>query len=150
MEKSDAPRRSPTTLAPVNVRSRKIRKGTSGAFDRSSITMKAPPAPEQVRDPPAEQQESAERDHVGVQDPGEIGLREVLSASDRRQRDVHDRSVEHDHELGDADQAQRLPPLPLEGTLSRFRREVRLRSHGAEPSRLSASVAIRTRTRTCP
>ena len=42
IENSDAPTSSPTMFAPVSVRSRKIRKGTSGAFERSSITTNAP------------------------------------------------------------------------------------------------------------
>src|SRR2546427_9055445 len=41
IENSDAPTRSPTMLAPVRVRMRKIRNGTSGACERRSIAMKA-------------------------------------------------------------------------------------------------------------
>ena len=41
IEKSEAPTRRPTTLAPVTVRTRKIEKGTSGARERSSIATKA-------------------------------------------------------------------------------------------------------------
>ena len=41
IENSDAPSSSPTTLAPVSVRSLKMRKGTSGAEERSSIATKA-------------------------------------------------------------------------------------------------------------
>src|SRR6478735_806922 len=41
IEKSDAPTRMPTTLAPVRVRIRKIEKGTRGLRERSSITRKA-------------------------------------------------------------------------------------------------------------
>ena len=42
MENSEAPVRSPTTLAPVRVRRRKIENGTSGDFARLSIATKAP------------------------------------------------------------------------------------------------------------
>ena len=66
-----------------------------------------PPAPEQVGEPAAEQQEPAERECVGVDDPREVGAREVESAPDRRQRDVHDRGVDHDHELRHRQQQQR-------------------------------------------
>ena len=46
------PSRNAVTLAPVSVRSRKIRIGRSGAFERSSITMKAAiRAAEAVRSP---------------------------------------------------------------------------------------------------
>jgi hypothetical protein len=41
IENSDAPTRSPTTLAPVRVRRRKIPNGTSGACERSSVATKA-------------------------------------------------------------------------------------------------------------
>ena len=41
IEKSEAPTRMPTTLAPVRVRMRKIENGTSGLRERSSITTKA-------------------------------------------------------------------------------------------------------------
>src|SRR5215208_5215774 len=42
IENREAPSRIPTTFAPVSVLSRKIRKGTRGAFDRSSIATNAP------------------------------------------------------------------------------------------------------------
>ncbi len=42
IENRDAPISRPTTFAPVSVRIRKIRKGTSGDFERSSIATKAP------------------------------------------------------------------------------------------------------------
>ena len=41
IENSEAPSSSPTTLAPRTVLVRKIRNGTSGAFERSSIATKA-------------------------------------------------------------------------------------------------------------
>ena len=41
IENRDPPTRSPTTLAPVRVRSRKMRNGISGACERRSIAMKA-------------------------------------------------------------------------------------------------------------
>ena len=65
----------------------------------------APPA-QQVGHAPAEQQEAAEGEHVGVHDPGEVALREVERLADRGQRDVHDRRVEHHHELRRGEQAE--------------------------------------------
>jgi hypothetical protein len=41
IENSEAPIRRPTAFAPVNVRRRKMRKGTSGASERSSIATNA-------------------------------------------------------------------------------------------------------------
>jgi hypothetical protein len=40
IEKSEAPTRIPTTLAPVTVRARKKEKGTSGARERRSTATK--------------------------------------------------------------------------------------------------------------
>jgi hypothetical protein len=58
--------------------------------------------PEQVRRAPAEQEEAGERDRVGVDDPLQVDDREAEVIADRRQRDVHDRHVEDDHELREA------------------------------------------------
>ena len=65
----------------------------------------APPA-EQVGQPPAEQQEAAEEERVGVDDPGEVVLREVEIAADRGKGHVDDRGVEYDHELGHGEQGE--------------------------------------------
>ena len=76
-----------------------------------------PLAPEQVARAAAEQQEAAEDERVRVDDPLEVGLREPEVLLDRRQRDVHDRRVEHDHELREADEDEDDPavrrPAPL-------------------------------------
>ena len=63
-------------------------------------------AAEQVGHAPAEQQEAAEDERVGVDDPGQVLLGEVEVAADRRQRDVDDRGVEHDDELGRREQGE--------------------------------------------
>ena len=65
----------------------------------------APPA-EQVGQAAAEQQEAAEEERVGVHDPGQVVLGEVEGAPDRGQGHVHDRGVEHDHELGHGEQGE--------------------------------------------
>ena len=57
------------------------------------------PAADDVGDPPAEQQEAAEEERVGAHDPLQVLLREPEVGLDGRQGDVHDRDVEHDHEL---------------------------------------------------
>ena len=72
----------------------------------------APPA-EQVGEAAAEQQEAAEGQRVGVDDPGQVVLGEVEGAADRRQRDVHDRGVEDDDELGRGQQGEREPLASL-------------------------------------
>src|ERR687885_313939 len=60
-------------------------------------------APEQVAEPPAEQQEAAVRQHVRVHDPGERRLGEAEILADRGQRDVHDRDVEDDHQAAETE-----------------------------------------------
>jgi hypothetical protein len=59
---------------------------------------------DQVAGPAAEQQEAAEDERVGVDDPLQVRLAQVQIRLDRRQRDVHDRRVQDDHELREADQ----------------------------------------------
>ena len=72
----------------------------------------APPS-EQVGEPAAEQQHAAEEDRVGGDHPLQALLREVQVGPDRRQRDVHDRDVEHDHELRRDDHRQREPAAAI-------------------------------------
>ena len=60
-------------------------------------------AAEQVGRAPAEHQEAGERQRVGVDHPLQAGGREMQPGAHRRQRDVDDRDVEDDHELGQAD-----------------------------------------------
>ena len=61
------------------------------------------PAADQVAEPAGEQQQAAERDQVRVDDPREARLREVEVLLDRRQCNVHDGRVEHDHQHADAE-----------------------------------------------
>ena len=70
-------------------------------------------SPEQVTEAAGEQQEAAERDQEGVDDPGQIALGEVEITLDRGQRHVHDRRVEHDHELGQADDHEGQPAAAI-------------------------------------
>ncbi len=73
----------------------------------------------------AQQQESAEGQHVGVHHPHERRLREVQITPDGGQRHVHDRRVQHDHEHSEA-QDDEGPP-----TLSTFEhRYFLLKTHG--------------------
>ena len=69
------------------------------------------PAPaEEIRQPAAEEQRAAEEDRVRGDDPLQARLREAEVGLDRRQRDVHDRHVEDDHELSRDDERQGAPP----------------------------------------
>src|SRR2546422_654094 len=86
-----------------------------------SSTPAAPPLPEKGGQPAAEQEHPAEEDRVGGDHPLEALLAEVEVGLDRRQRDVHDRHVEDDHELGGNDHRQGEPAFPgIEGSHSRL------------------------------
>ena len=61
--------------------------------------------------PAPQQQKTAEHQRVGVHHPLQAVDGEVQVVLDRRQGDVHDGRVEHDHELGHADQHQDNPPV---------------------------------------
>jgi len=71
-----------------------------------------PPPPEQVGELAAGEHQHGKGQEVAVHDPLELGHADVKVALDRRQRDVHDRVVEHDHEQpeGDGDES---PPLAV-------------------------------------
>lgn len=61
------------------------------------------PAAEDVADPGAEEEESAEGEGVGALHPGETGGRHVEAIPDRRQRGDDDRDVEDDHQVAGQD-----------------------------------------------
>ena len=80
-----------------------------GEGEEGDPTEEQPPVPEEVAQPAAEQEKAAEREEVCVHDPGERGLGEAEVGPDRRQRDVHDRRVEHDHEIAQTEDVEREP-----------------------------------------
>jgi hypothetical protein len=75
------------------------------------------PAPKEVGEPAAEQEDAAEEDRVGGDHPLEALLAEVEVGLDRGKRNVHDGDIENDHELGRDDHGERKPALSVvEGT----------------------------------
>jgi hypothetical protein len=70
------------------------------------------PAADDVRDASAEQEEASEDERVGGDHPLQVGLREVEIRLDRGKSDVHDRDVEHDHELDGGEERQTDPFQP--------------------------------------
>ncbi len=84
------------------------RRGEHGEPDQEDAALA-----DQVADPAGQQQQSAERDQVGVHHPREVGLREPQIVLDRGQRDVHDRRVEDDHQHPDAQHVQRQPAFAV-------------------------------------
>ena len=72
----------------------------------------APPA-EEVAETAGQEQQAAERDEERVDDPRQVRLAEAEVVLDRGQRDVHDRDVEDDHQLREADDDQRCPAAAI-------------------------------------
>ena len=83
--------------------------GKRGDPEQDETDDEQPATTEQVGQAAAEQQEAAEHEHVRVDDPRQVVLGEVQISADRRQRDVDDRRVEDDDELGRCEQRQRQP-----------------------------------------
>ena len=70
-----------------------------------------PFATEQVAELAPQQQKAAEGKGVCRDDPLPAVGREVQRPLRRGERDVHDRRIEHDHQLGDTEQGQHGPPV---------------------------------------
>ena len=92
-----------------------LRRGREAAGQRGGREQAEPgeedaAAAEQVARPAAEQQQAAERERVGVDDPLEAVGGEPEIGLDRGQGDVHDRDVEDDHELRDGEHGEGEPP----------------------------------------
>ena len=68
-----------------------------------------PLAAEEVGEPAAEQQQAAEGQRVGGDDPLPVAVGEAEGVLRGGQRDVHDGGVEHDHQLGDAEDGEDRP-----------------------------------------
>ena len=83
--------------------------GERGDGEERDPAQEDPPVPEQVAEPSAQQQEAAEGQQVRVQDPRERLLGEAEVGANRGQRDVHDRRVEHDHQVPQAEDVERQP-----------------------------------------
>jgi len=76
-------------------------------------------AADQVGEATAEQQQGAERQRVGGHHPLPVHRAEPQRFLRGRQRDVHDRDVQHHHQLRQADHAQDEPPPPVPGAVGR-------------------------------
>jgi hypothetical protein len=80
-----------------------------GREDRETDDEDEPPSIP-VGELPARQHQRGERERVAGDDPLQLRQADAEVALDRRERDVHDRVVEHDHEQAEGDRDQR-PPL---------------------------------------
>ncbi len=79
-------------------------QGADGEHGRAGHEHAAPA--EQVRGTTRQQQQSAEREDVGVDHPGQTGRAESEVGLDGRKGHVDDRGVEHDDELGGHQQSE--------------------------------------------
>ena len=86
--------------------------GQRGEREQGDARDEDPAPSEQVAHPPAEQQQAAEGERVGVDDPLQVRPGEVQRVLDVRQRDVDDGRVEHDHQLRGRDDHEREPEPP--------------------------------------
>ena len=97
-----------------------------------------PAAAEDVAEPAARDEQHRERQRVRVDGPLERRDRRAEVVLDRRQRDVHDRVVEHDHEQREAHGRERPPLAVLFGQTEAFGHGVSFhstsvaRDHGVE------------------
>ena len=74
-----------------------------------------PLAPEQITELSAQQQEAAERQRIGGDDPLPALGRETQRLLSRGNRDRHDRRVQHHHQLRDAQQCEHRPSIRFGG-----------------------------------
>ena len=65
----------------------------------------------QVGDPAAEEQQTAEGEGVGGDDPLPVAVRDAQVLLGGGQGDVHDGRVEDDHQLGEGDECERFPAV---------------------------------------
>ena len=85
-------------------------RGRRGETDDSDEEQ--PFAAEHISQPTAEQQQAAEGERVGRHDPLPVPVGEAERGLRVWQGDVHDRAVQHDHQLGDA-QDRKNPPAAI-------------------------------------
>ena len=87
------------------------RKATQSGNER-------PFASEQITELAAQQQQAAERQRVGGDDPLPVSGGEMKGPLRGGQRDVHDRRVQHHHQLRGPEQREHGPPVGVGSPLS--------------------------------
>ena len=95
----------------VGARGQAVEQGGAGEDDEAGDEEQLPP--EEVGGTAAEQEKPAKDKRVRIDDPLQARGGEMEVALDRRQRHVHDRRVQDDHELGDANDHQDEPAVGL-------------------------------------
>ena len=80
-----------------------------GNREERNTRQEQPPVAEEIAQPPAEQQEAAEREQIGVHHPRQRRLAEAEVVANRREGDVHDRPVEDDHQVAETQDVESEP-----------------------------------------
>ena len=102
-EALDGPGADQRGLVPRERREERRRREHDEAADEHAT------AAEDVGGTSAQEQEASEDERIGADHPLKVLLREAQVDLDRREGDVHDRDVEDEHELDDAQERQRHP-----------------------------------------
>ena len=84
----------------------------------------------EVTEAATEQQQAAEGERVAGDDPAQVGVGDVEVGLDVGERDVHDRAVEHHHELRDGDEHERPAEVLAHLPVSVFSATARVGSGG--------------------
>jgi hypothetical protein len=86
-------------------------------------------AADQVAEPSGQQQQAAERDQIGVDDPAEADRGKAQAVLDGRHRHGHDAAVENDHQHPRGDHPEGEPARPERGRSEGS-------GHGVSPCRM--------------
>jgi hypothetical protein len=105
-----------------------------GQREQPDAEQEQAPMAVEIAEPAAEQQESAGGQQIRVDDPGQRAFGKSETLADRRQRDVHDRHVEHDHQDAETQDGKCEPAAALVGTLRVLLVDDVRRSHRQFPS----------------
>src|SRR5205814_2163545 len=87
-----------------------------GGGEAGQTDDEGPLAAPQVGYPATEQEQAAEGERVGRDDPLAVAVGDAQVRLGGGQGDVHDRRVEDDHQLGQRDEDERLPAVGVDGT----------------------------------
>ena len=88
-------------------------QSADAAVKPATPARKTAAAAEEVAETTGQEEQAAEGDQVGVDDPGQVGLAHVEVGLDGGEGDGDDGRVEDDHELSEADDGERQPAAPI-------------------------------------
>ena len=100
-ESSAAPRPWPARAANRVVAEPAMADANDDALKIAEAGQEHAPTAEQIGSPAAEEEQASEDERVAGDGPADVGAAELEVSREARQRDVHGRDVEDDHQLGD-------------------------------------------------